>query len=420
MKAIFKSSLLCLALLWCELTEAQIYETNNVVVQSFVGSGFYGHVDGQGALTMFHNPSSIVVDSSSNFFVLDQSNYRIRRITPDGTVSTFIGGGQMGLPGFGTNVSLSSYSFNGMAIDRSDVLWITTPYSSLLRVAPNGLVQAVSINGLGNPWGVCVDSRNNVYVSDINANKIYRLGTNWTAEIFAGSGNSGSVDGNGIFNSFSGPAALAADAADNIYVWDSQSRLIRRINQNRDVVTVAGKINVTTDEDGVGTNASFSSISGMTVDASGNLILSCGYPWSSGSGNSIRKLTASMQVVTVAGSFTASGYANGAGQQALFSGASGVCVSQGIIFVGDAGNHRIRRIVFDSIPQHLSPADLQLGMYPGLKLNGTAGGTYRIESSPDMNTWNAEVTLLLPSSPYLWIDKTAAGAKKFYRAVLLP
>ncbi len=417
---IANSILLWLMLVTCGRIEAQVYETNNIVVQNFVGSGFYGHVDGQGALTMFYNPSAIVVDSSSNFFVLDSSNYRIRKITPDGTVSTFVGGGQMGLPGFGTNVSLSSYSFYGMAIDREDMLWITTSYPSLLRVAPNGFVQAVPINGGWNPWGVCVDSQNHVYVSDINGNRIYRLGTNWALEVFAGSGNPGAVDGNGIFNSFSRPAALASDAADNIYVWDSQSHLIRRINLNRDVVTIAGKLDVTTDEDGVGTNASFSSISGMAVDAAGNLILSSGYSSGFGSGSSIRKLTPSRQVVTMAGSFVASGYTNGPGQQALFSGASGICVSQGMIFVADAGNHRIRRMTFNPIPQPLPPANLQLGIYPGLKINGTIGGTYRIESSPDMNTWNSEATLLLPSSPYLWIDQNAVGTNKFYRALLLP
>lgn len=419
MKTSANSFLLWLMLVCGGRIQAQTYETNNVVVQGFVGSGFYGHVDGQGTLTMFYNPSAIVVDSSSNFFVLDSSNYRIRKITPDGTVSTFVGGGQFGLPGVGTNVSLSSYYFYGMAIDRSDVLWLTM-YQSLLRVAPNGLVQTVPLGGASSPWGICVDSRNNIYISDINANRILRLGTNWLTEVFAGSGNPGSLDGNGIFNSFSSPAALAADAADNIYVWDSQSHLIRRIDQNRDVVTVAGKIGVTTDADGVGTNASFSSISGMAVDATGNLILSSGYSSGFSFGSSIRKMTASLQVVTMAGSFIMSGYANGPGQQSLFAGAGGVCLSSGMIFVADAGNHRIRRIAFDPIPQPVPPADLQLSMYPGLKISGTVGATYRIESSTDMNSWNTEATLLLPSSPYLWIERGAAGVKKFYRALVLP
>src|SRR5262245_15345078 len=90
---------------------AQNYDTNNPVVQIFVGSGFYGYLDGEGAQTMFNNPSAVVADSSSNLFVLDIGNARIRKITTTGTVSTFVGGGSGALPGYGTNVSLSSYSF---------------------------------------------------------------------------------------------------------------------------------------------------------------------------------------------------------------------------------------------------------------------------------------------------------------------
>src|SRR5262252_139177 len=59
--------------------QAQNYDTNNPFVQTFVGSGFYGYLDGQGTQTMFNNPSAVVADSSSNLFVLDISNYRIRK-----------------------------------------------------------------------------------------------------------------------------------------------------------------------------------------------------------------------------------------------------------------------------------------------------------------------------------------------------
>src|SRR5258705_8074912 len=89
----------------CCRASAQTYDTNNIVVQTFAGSGFSGYVDGQGTQTMFNNPMAIVADSSSNLFVLDYANSRIRKITPDGTVSTFAGGGNQ-TTGFGTNVSL--------------------------------------------------------------------------------------------------------------------------------------------------------------------------------------------------------------------------------------------------------------------------------------------------------------------------
>ena len=391
---------------------AQIYDTNNVAVQTFAGSGFSGYVDGQGALTMFNNPSAVVADSLSNLFVSDQVNYRIRKITPDGTVSTFAGGGAGGTPSYGTNVSLLHY-FGSMAIDHSNALWITTGDSSfILRIGSDAYVSMVSLSGLSSLGGVCVDSGNNVYISDYYGNKIYRYRTNSVLEVFAGSGNQGSADGNGIFTSFTHPSALAADAADNIYVWDSGNLLIRRINQNHDVVAIAGKNGISSNSDGVGTNAAFSYISGMCVDGSGNVILDCG--------TSIRKMTASTNVLTMAGSFTQNGYTNGAGSLARFRDAKGVCVSQGIIFVADYGDHRIRNITFDPTAQVVSPANLQLSTYPGLQIIGTVGRAYQVQSSPDMTNWTTRATLLLTSSPYLWIDQNPVNGNKFYRAVLLP
>src|SRR5438445_8152536 len=95
MKTIPLRFALLLAGFTCLQADAQIYDTNGEVVQPFVGSQFYGYYDGQGALTMFNNPTRVVADSSGNLFVLDNGNYRIRKVTPAGMVSTFAGGGSV-------------------------------------------------------------------------------------------------------------------------------------------------------------------------------------------------------------------------------------------------------------------------------------------------------------------------------------
>src|SRR6266481_7828887 len=140
----------------------QVYDTNNVMVQTFAGSGFYGYVDGQGTQTMFYNPMSIVADSSSNLFVLDYNNFRIRKITPDGTVSTFAGGGGGNLPGYGTNVSLGNFS-RPMTIDHSNTVWfVEYIYSgtfSLVRANSDGYLSMTNLNVAYNAvGGLCVDS----------------------------------------------------------------------------------------------------------------------------------------------------------------------------------------------------------------------------------------------------------------------
>jgi hypothetical protein len=394
----------------CGRALAQNYDTNNVVVQTFAGSGFYGYFDGKGTQTMFYNPSAIVADSSGNLYVADNGNARIRKITPDGTVSTFAGGGSQAT-GYGTNVYLA-FPLSTMCIDHSDVLWFNLGGGGLGRIGSDAYlstIQASNAPGLSWPSGpICVDSVNNFYSA--GGNQIYRWRTNSSLEIFAGSGNPGELDGNWIFTSFYEPVVLTADAADNIYVWDSAYRLIRQINQNRDVVTIAG--NSGADSDGVGRNASFSSIYGACVDDSGNILLA-GYFW-------IRKMTAATKVLTMAGSFTEYGYTNGPGKVARFFGATGVCVSKGTIYVADSNNQRIRSITFNPQPEPVSGASLVLNTYPGLQITGVVGRTYRIESSKDLKAWQVETTVLLTSSPYLWLDQTALGQRKFYRAFLLP
>jgi sugar lactone lactonase YvrE len=216
-------------------SEAQTYDTNGAVVQTFAGSGFSGYLDGVGQQTMFNYPNGIVTDSHSNLFVWDSGNLKIRKITPDGTVSTFASG--------------FNYAFHVMGIDKNDTIWIVALYTVLYRITSNGVVTVTNLT-LTQPQGICTDSVGNVYISDLTENKIYRYRAGGPREVFVGSGNGGHADGNGVFTSFSSPMTLAADGADNIYVWDSGNRLVRRINQNRDVETIAGRLGVSSDSDG--------------------------------------------------------------------------------------------------------------------------------------------------------------------------
>jgi hypothetical protein len=409
--------------------EAQTYDTNGDYVQTFAGSGFYGYVDGVGQLTSFYNPNAIVSDSHSNLFVWDSNNYRIREIAPDGTVTTFAGGGTK-VTGVGTNVDLRDFNaapgftltFYGMAIDHSDTVWMiqsmTIVCTNLYKITSGAVVTYTNfpashtpVNSLVSGNG-CADSVGNIYFSSGTGNQIYRYSTSGVFSVFAGSGDPGYADGNGLFTSFNDPTALAADTANNIYVWDSGNYLIRRIDQNQNVTTLAGKYQNSSSADGVGTNAAFNSVYQMCVDGSGNLILACG--------SCIRKITPSTNVVTMAGSFTQTGYTNGAGNLARFNGADGVCISSGTIFVADSGNQRIRSITNNPTAQVVSPANLQLGTYAGLQITGIVGRTYQIQTSPDLNSWSTKATILLNSSPYLWIDQNPVVANKFYRALLLP
>jgi hypothetical protein len=406
-----------IALVSCLHAKAQIYDTNGEYVETFAGSGESGLVNGQGVLTKFNNPSLIVADSSSNLYVWDSGNYLVRKITPSGAVSTFAGGGS-DVEGWGTNVSFSFYGgISGMAVDQSNMIWLVAGNDSyLLNMATNGYITIQNGGpGLTNlSPNICFDSANNIYYAGGNIVWRYNPATG-ISQPFAGNGTSGYLDGNGtVFPEFScNSAPITCDDAGSIYVWDFGNYVIRRIDQNQNVTTIAGKgYGVFQNVDGTGTNAAFAGITQLFSDNAGDIYL-C-------NGNCIRKMNAQTNVVTMAGSFSSSGYNNAPGNAALFNGAKSACLSQGMIFVADSINQRIRSITFNAMAQTVSPANLQLNSYPGLVITGTVGRTYQIQSSPNMTTWTTEATVLLTSSSYLWIDQNPIRGNKFYRALLMP
>ncbi|MDB6123785.1 MAG: hypothetical protein JWQ71_2778, partial [Pedosphaera sp.] len=285
-------ALLCLCIFMPLLCAAQIYDTNNVNVQTFVGSGFSGLVDGNGTQNMFNNPKAIIADLSSNIFVLDKGNSVIRKVTPAGDVTTFENSGVL---------QNYNYYLDRLSIDSLGTLWTTTDYwANFIQVYPDRNYNVLSMKAynpaIQSAYGFCVDSHKNKYFTDSLANKIYLWDTNGVISVFAGSGNSGNIDGNGIFTSFNGPTSITIDAADNLYVWDSYNQLIRRITRSRDVITIAGALQQygdPQDRDGVGTGAIISTVENMAVDASGNLILTCG--------RCVRKISQDLAVTTIAG-----------------------------------------------------------------------------------------------------------------------
>jgi hypothetical protein len=425
MKTIVAAFAFAATLVW--QATAQTYDTNNEVVQTFAGFGIPGYVDGQGQLTAFSSPSQIVSDTASNLYVWDSGNYRIRKITADGTVTTFAGGGSL-LEAYGTNASLSWGTVSAMAMDHSNTIWLVLVpgyysggYPYLLTIGANGFVSIENggLTNLGNGSPICFDSANNLYYA--GGNRIYRYQpATGTVQVIAGSGIAGNFDGPGpLFSAFNNPAALACDQADNLYVWDSGNQTIRRIDKNQNVTTIAGGAGYYYSiADGRGTNATFNGgTAAMFTDHAGNIYMVFG--------SCIRRIDAQTNVVTLAGVFNSyysstGNFADGPGYLARFYNASGGCFSQGMVFIADTGNNRIRSLSFNAQPQTVSPSSLQLQTYPGLQITGTIGRTYQIQTSPDTKSWGPVATLLLTASPYLWIDQNPVAGNKFYRASLLP
>jgi sugar lactone lactonase YvrE len=277
-------------------------------VLTLAGSTTAGSANGTGSAAQFDAPHGLAVDSSGNVFVADLSNHSIRKITPAGVVTTFAG--QSGSVGSADGTGDAARFYN--------------------------------------PMGVTIDQADNVYVADFNNHTIRKITPSAVVTTIAGlAGSPGSTDGSGVNARFNAPSGIVVDGTGNIYVSDGGNRTIRKITPSRDVTTLAGLAGNGGSADGIGSAARFVGPNGLTVDTAGNVyVVDFG---------TVRKITATGSVTTLAGSPGVAGYADGTGTTVQFNQAFGIARdANGYLYVGDGSNYIVRRGGPTSVSQLLN------------------------------------------------------------------
>ena len=195
--------------------------------------------------------------------------------------------------------------------------------------------------------GIAVDSVGNVYVTDMDNHTIRKITQSGVVTTLAGSpGVSGSADGTGSAARFNCPVGLAIDALGNLYVGDTNNCTIRKVTPAGVVTTLAGSPGVSGSADGSGSSARFAGCPskdfprmGIAVDNSGNVYVA------DTNNQTIRKISSTGVVSTLAGSIGVAGNVDGSGSSARFNNPSGLAVdSSGNVYVADLYNHTIRKI----------------------------------------------------------------------------
>lgn len=303
-----------LAVIGCKkVVPETIITQSNMTVTTVAGSGgkFGNYIDGIGKLAAFNNMTSIVRDPAGNLYVSDQNNFRIRKITPSGVVTTFAGSGVNGyLDGTGT-------------------------------AAQFGYLESLVIDASGN-----------LYVSDNGNNVIRKITPAGVVTTYAGNGNSGLVNGPVATAEFSAPAGLAIDKSGSLYVGDSGNYLIRKITADGTVSNYAGTPGVFNNRSsrytGPADHAVFGFIiPGITVDASGNVYATDQL------NNFIYKITPTGNASTWAGdgakgTFEVPPFQDGLTITAEFANPYAITADAvGNIYIADAYNQRIRKITPD-------------------------------------------------------------------------
>lgn len=210
-------------------------------LKTFSGSGQAGSIDGPAGVATFFGLQGVIGDAGGNLYVASLDN-TIRKITPQGTVTTLAGlAGQSGNSD-GSGASARFTGPSGLAVDAGGNVYVADTLNySIRKITPEGSVTTIvgpSAN-LAGPRGIAVDSSGTLYVADTQTSTIRKVTSQGTSILAGGAYLSGFIDGPAASARFKSPQGLALDPQGNLYVADSGNGAIRKIASDGSVSTVA-------------------------------------------------------------------------------------------------------------------------------------------------------------------------------------
>ena len=351
------------------------------VLSRVAGNGRTGYSGdgGPASSAQLLRAQGIAVDGAGNLFIADSGNNRIRRVSPNGIITTVVGDGTTGtfpidgVPATSAPIRAPS----SVAVDSAGNLFIAEGVYGLIRkVSPDGIITTVSGcriscspgSGFGGPatsssqggGGIVVaDGFGNLFVA--RAYSINKVSPDGVITAFAGGTNPFDCatclgdNGPATKAAFAPYGGLAVDNAGNLFVGDSAYRRIRKISPDGIITTVAGSAGLNgainapqfAGDGGPATAALLGYPGGVAVDGTGNLFIA-----DAGNGR-IRKVTSDGIINTVAGKDDSQACFFGDGGSALNAGLCGpydVAVDKsGNVFIADLGSYRVRKVSPDGV-----------------------------------------------------------------------
>ncbi|MCU1347624.1 MAG: repeat containing protein, partial [Acidobacteria bacterium] len=309
--------------------------------------GGRGYEDGPAADARFFDASSISSDNAGNLYVSDYINCTLRKILPTGEVQTLAG--MKGMPGTtdGRRSAARFWSPLGTAVDsHGNIFVIDSGWNIIRKVTPDGLVTTFAGSPVASgshadgpgaaarftyPQAIAVDNNDNLYVGDYS--RLRKITPDGNVTTLAGDGTNGVVNGTGTAAEFYNIGGIAFDASTNsLVITETQHSVVRRVTLPDAVVTtIAGKVGVNGHTNANGLNAVFQSLGGIAVNSSG-------YMWVTETTGTIRTISPAGDVAELAGQYFAPGSIDGVGSAARFSGPFNIAINKltGGIYVADS------------------------------------------------------------------------------------
>jgi DNA-binding CsgD family transcriptional regulator/DNA-binding beta-propeller fold protein YncE len=365
------------------------------VVSTFAGGGDAagdrsGYLDGTAGTALFHQPTGIAIDSAGNVYVADAGNHRLRRVAPNGMVSTIPGpsfmvvqpGGPPGAPQLRQEDFVDLFlTPQALAADRHGNVFLSGINEQVVyRIAADGHVEPIAGSARSVPRqapfqdgpfadykdlplvgpagdvfvrgssGLAVDHSGNLYLvgdpMNILAGRnqmVRKLTPEGQVVLFAGAEEAGYRNGDGAEARFDRPVGVAVDRHGTVFVADQGNARVRRISPLGQVSTLAGS-GEKGFRDGAAEQAMFRDLRAIATDATGNV-----YVLDSGA---VRRISPDGRVRTLAGGGTGTsalqpGSEDGPGYLARFNRPAGLAVDDdGNVYVADWGNNRVRKMSF--------------------------------------------------------------------------
>ena len=321
-------------------------------------AGRKGSVDGLGAAARFDYPMGVAAGPNGTVYVADEGNMTIRCLVPSGMVTTLAGAAAAKGSANGPGAAARFYHPVGLAVAADGTVFVTDADNHAIRkIRPDGTVSTVagtigrkgSADGPGItaqfnlPHGVAVDASGALYVADTFNHTIRKIAPDGSVITLAGlAGHKGSADGAGPAARFFHPAAVAVDTHGILYVADNGNETIRKITPSGEVTTLAGAAHHGGYADGPGATARFRAPTGVAVDALGNLYVVDHL------NALLRRITPAGNVTTLAGTVLHFGFENGSGSTARFNGPSGVAIdASNMLYLTDSANQTVRKIALE-------------------------------------------------------------------------
>ena len=329
-----------------------------------------GHQDGSGEQAQFHAPEGIALDRQGNVYVTEYRNNGVRKITPNGDVSTLAGvSGELGHRDGAGEQALFNRP-HGLTVDSAGNVYVCDMHNSVIRqITPTGVVftlagtpsQAGARDGVGSearfnqPEDIAVDQYGTLYVADTYNYTIRQITPKGYVSTLAGqAGTPGSADGPGSEARFNKPVGLASDRQGTLYVADAGydgdqpgNCMIRKITSDGHVTTLAGLAGQDSTANGKGNQARFDRPVGIAVADDGTLFVA------DTEADLIRKITSEGAVTTIGGKYQKEDFQDGVGDQAYFNDPQAIAVDQdGHLYVADTFNDKIRKGTPATYQQH--------------------------------------------------------------------